>query len=183
MKGKRIKKYGALFTRHFPTTLPPMGWYFSTSKPLNRIQFPSDEWTCMFSFINDVALGKALRFSKDNTGCSGASCYLGFKGPHVDAGRLLAKNEKFKEKTAYGNAFYTQIKARQAKRPYLVLSRIEDIADDTNVEVVNYWITPLSLAGLVTLSNFDRPTNNNVAIPFASGCQGMWTIPYKETNK
>jgi hypothetical protein len=41
----------------------------------------------------------------------------------------------------------------------------------------------LILSGLITLSNFDSPKNNNVKIPFASGCQSMWTIPYKEKDK
>jgi hypothetical protein len=48
------------------------------------------------------------------------------------------------------------------------------------VEVVNFWVGAESLAGLVTLSNFDQSTNDNVIIPFASGCQSMWTLPYRQ---
>lgn len=47
------------------------------------------------------------------------------------------------------------------------------------IEVVNLWVDAVSLAGPVTLSNYDRPNNDNVAVPFASGCQSIWTSPIK----
>lgn len=55
-----------------------------------------------------------------------------------------------------------------------------DIPENTNIEVINLWVSAVALARLVILANYDRPTNNNVIIPFASGCQSMWTMPYKE---
>jgi hypothetical protein len=51
------------------------------------------------------------------------------------------------------------------------------------LHVISVSKNPMSLAGLVTLSNFDSLENNNVNIPFASGCQSMWTLPYKEKKK
>lgn len=99
------------------------------------------------------------------------------------AGGFLASEEKYKENIAYGNEFYNQIKAEEPRKKYLILSKLEQIKDNISIEVVNYWVNPLGLSGLVTLSNFDSPENNNVTVPFASGCQSMWTIPYKEKNK
>lgn len=183
MDAKLIKRYLSDFTKHFPATLPAMGWYFSSIVPPDAVTFKADSWTCMFKHINEVISGKKLCFSREASGCSGAACYLGFKQPHETAGRFLAEGEKFKEKAEYGNEFYKQIKAEKTKKKYLVLSKIETIADDKVIEVVNYWVSPLSLSGLVTLSNFDSPANDKVSIPFASGCQSMWTIPYKEKNK
>lgn len=144
---------------------------------------PSETWTCMFKHLPDVASDKALCFSQESSGCSGASCYFGFSKPHEKAGSFLAEKEKFKEKAQYGNESYKQIQAKRPKEKFLILSKIENIADDFHIEVINYWVTPLVLSGLVTLSNFDKPNNNNVNIPFASGCQSMWTIPYKEKTK
>lgn len=183
MDAKIVKKHNEIFTHYFPTTMAPLGWYFSSVVPALAIEMPPEKWTCMFKSLEEVSAGKALCFSQQATGCSGASCYFGFTVPHEQAGSFLAKKEKFKEKSSYGNEFYKNIEAREPKGKYLILSRIEDIEDSISVEVVNYLVTPRSLSGLVTLSNFDSPENNNVTIPFASGCQSMWTIPYKEKVK
>jgi hypothetical protein len=42
------------------------------------------------------------------------------------------------------------------------------------------WINADSLAGLVTLANYERPTNDNVIAPFASECQTIWMVSKKE---
>ena len=134
----------------------------------------------MFKHIEAVAKGKTICFSKKSPGCAGALCYFGFSQPNSKAGGFLASKEKFKEHIEHGHEFYQQINARKPQKKYLVLGNLEQIEDDICIEVVNYWVNPLSLSGLLVLSNFDSPENNNVTIPFASGCQSMWTIPYKE---
>ncbi len=179
----RIVKSSLLkLTAYIPTELPPMGWYFSDRQPPDALVFEKDKWTCMFQHLGQVAAGKPLCFSSQLCGCSGAACYLGFKTPGKSAGSFLAQKEKFKKCVEYGEAFYIEIQAEKAKSDYLILSRIRDIPENTIVEVVNLWVDAMALAGLVTLANYDRPTNNNVIIPFASGCQSMWTIPYKEKS-
>ena len=171
------------FKQRFPCTLPATGWFFAATPPDNAIILPPGTWTCMFNHLKKVSAGKQICFSKDSSGCSGAACYFGFRQPNEKAGEFLADKEKFKEKNAYGNAFYQQIKAEAPQKKYLVWCRLEKLEDRRSVEVVNYWVNPLILSGLVTLANFDSPENSNVAIPFASGCQSMWTLPYKERNK
>jgi hypothetical protein len=183
MDSGRVKKANREFIRHFPITQPSMGWYFSSAPPKDAITLPTDTWTCMFKYIDDIAKGNKICFSENSSGCPGASCYFGFSEPSEKAGGFLACKEKYKETVAYGNDFYHQIKAREPLKKYLILSNIDEIEDGIDIEVVNYWVTPLSLSGLVTLSNFDSSENNNVIIPFASGCQSMWTIPYKEKMK
>ncbi len=183
MDSRIIKKANRKFVSHFPVTLPSMGWYFSSVLPEGSIELQANKWTCMFKHIEDVTKGNKICFSQNSAGCSGAACYFGFKQPNDKAGGFLASAEKFKESIAYGNEFYNQIKAEEPQTKYLILSKLEQIEENICIEVVNYWVNPLSLSGLVTLSNFDSPENNNVIIPFASGCQSMWTIPYKEKNQ
>ncbi len=183
MDSRIIKKSNREFVRHFPVTLPSMGWYFSSVLPEDSIELQANKWTCMFKHIEDVTKGNKISFSRNSSGCSGAACYFGFTQPNEKAGGFLASEEKYKENIAYGNEFYNQIKAEEPRKKYLILSKLEQIKDNISIEVVNYWVNPLGLSGLVTLSNFDSPENNNVTVPFASGCQSMWTIPYKEKNK
>ena len=119
-------------------------------------------------------------FSSENAGCPGASCYFGFKMPSTSAGYFLAEKEHFKKDGQLADAFYREIEASAPESDYIVVQALADIDDALSVEVINLWVDGLGLAGLVTLANFDRPTNNNVVLPFASGCQSIWTIPYKE---
>ncbi len=165
---------------YFPTSLPPMGWYFVDDISNTANVLSPEGRNCLFAYLDQVANSSILCFSADSAGCRGAACYLGFCKPHQSAGRFLASGEKFKSCEAYGEEFYRTIDARTAKRSYLMLSTLESMEDTAEVEVVNFWVKPLSLAGLLTLANFDSPKNDRVTIPFASGCQSMWTIPFRE---
>jgi len=173
MDSRIIKKGNRKFVSYFPVTMPSMGWYFSSVLPEDSIELEANKWICMFKHIEDVAKGNKICFSQNFAGCSGAACYFGFTQPNEKAGGFLASEEKFKESIVYGNEFYNQIKAEEPQKKYLILSKLEQIEDNICIEVVNYWVNPLSLSGLVTLSNFDSPENNNVIVPFASGCQSM----------
>ncbi len=163
---------------HNPVKFPPMGWFFADNPPSDAIS--PDKGVCMLSHIGSVNDGKPLCFSSDQSGCGGASCYLGFTEPSAEAGRFLADKEHFKKTTALGNAFYESIQARRPKSRFLILQAVTYMDDQAPVEVVTLWTDGEGLAGLVTLANYDRASNNNVIIPFASGCQSIWTIPYKE---
>ena len=176
----KVKQGLKRLLRFFPGMLPPMGWYFSEKLPSGAFMPEKNKWTCMFSYNKRLAEGEKLCFSASHTGCSGASCYLGFTSPSKEADRFLAEKEKFKKKASLGNAFYDGIYAQPSQSEFLVWGLLDNIADNIAIEVVNLWINADSLSGLVTLANYDRPDNNNVVVPFASGCQSIWTIPYKE---
>ncbi len=183
LKAGTVKRAFRRFSPCIPFTFPAMGWRFSETAPEGAIVPEHGAWACMFRFLERVAEGEKLSISASNPGCGGASCYLGFKLPSRDAGMFLAEKEKYKKSVSLANAFYDAIDAPSAREAHLVLERIVDMEDDAPVEVVNLWVDARSLAGLVTLANYDRPTNDNVIIDFASGCQSLWTIPYKEGVK
>jgi len=180
MNTRQIKDSLGHLERYIPFMMPAMSWRFASLPPDNAVMPEIDAWTCMFTFVNEVAKGKKLCLSIEQPGCSGAAYYLGFKRPAPDAGAFLAEKERFKKTVALGRAFYKEIKPLPAPDKYAVLGRIGDLEDGIVPEVVVLWIDAVSLSGLVTLANFDRPTNDNVMIPFASGCQSIWTIPYRE---
>lgn len=183
MDARIINENLQILSKYIVFTLPAMGWYFCNTRPRNTLVFEKDKWSCMFQHIDNIAGGKQLCFSADLPGCGGAACYLGFKKPSDNAGGFLAENEKYKSCVEYGKAFYKEIQALEAKDNYIILARIQDIPRDIKIEVINLWVNAEALTGLVTLANFDRATSNNVSIPFASGCQSIWTIPYKEKNE
>lgn len=175
-----IKDALGKFNQYFTFVFPAMGWHFSSNKPNSAILPEIGAWTCMFQFIKKVVGGKRLCLSEENPGCSGATCYLGFKKPGQRAGYFLAEKERFKKSVELANAFYSEIQAVPAAKKYLILERIADLKDESIPEVIVLWVNPTTVSGLITLANYDRATNDNVVIPFASGCQSIWTIPFKE---
>jgi hypothetical protein len=180
MNIQQVKDGLGLIERYIPFRMPAMSWRFAAEPPDSAVAPEPDAWTCMFTFIDAVAGGKRLCLSADNPGCSGAACYLGFKKPGPGAGAFLAQKEKFKRSVEHGEAFYAEIGAIPAADRFLVLERVCDLGEGDRPEVVVLWLEAVTLAGMVTLANYDRPTNDNVLIPFASGCQGLWTMPYRE---
>lgn len=182
MDARKVKDGLTRLLQHLPVKMPSTGWSFACTAPADAAIPKNEPWTCMFSYINVIANGKPVCFSAQNTGCSGASCYLGFKTPSKTAGRFLAEKERFKKNAALGQAFYENIGAHSAEAEFLIWETIDNTDAHTGIEVVNLWVDAVSLAGLVTLSNYDRPNNDNVGLPFASGCQSIWTIPYKEKH-
>lgn len=177
-----ISRHVRTLSQYIAFQYPVMGWYFSTQKPGDAVGFVHDKSTCMFRYMEQVREGKKICFSAQEYGCSGAGFYLGFKSLGNKAGYFLAEKEKFKKSVEYGNAFYDAVKPIKTTAKYLILGKLQSISENVNIEVVNLWVDSLGLTGLVTLANYDRETNDNVIIPFASGCQSMWTIPYMEKD-
>ncbi len=172
--------------KYIPVELPAMGWYYSDSPPEDAITHGYDERSCMFNHLESIAGGKKLCLSAHHSGCLAGNCYLGFDEPANVKDRIIAAvtvREKFKKTTELGEALYDNVRVAPAKKEYLVLERIADIQDGTEIEVVVLWVSGLSIAGLTTLANYDRESNDNVLIPFCSGCQGIWTLPYLEKEK
>ncbi|MCK9419543.1 MAG: DUF169 domain-containing protein [Nitrospirae bacterium] len=182
MDTRKVKDSLNRLLRYLPVRMPTTGWSFAHKAPACVVSPENRTWTCMFGYINRIVRGEPVCFSSENTGCSGASCYLGFKTPSKDAGSFLAQKEKFKKDAALGNAFYEHIGAHASETKFIIWGTIDNSDEDAEIEVVNLWVDAVNLAGLVTLSNYDRPNNDNVSVPFASGCQSIWTIPYKEKH-
>jgi hypothetical protein len=180
MDSKTIKEATARIEKNLPFSLPAMCWRFATDVPDGATTVDDEKWVCMFSFVTGISDGDKVCFYQQHTGCGGAGCFFGFKEPTADDPSMLANDHKLKKDVQLGLAFYDSIKARPPKEDYLVWQRVSDLEDGLEVETVNLWVTGHSLAGLVTLANYDRPTNDNVVIPFASGCQSIWTIPFKQ---
>jgi len=180
MKSKKIKEATTTIEKHIPFSLPAMSWRFASAVPDGATTVDDEKWMCMFSLVTGITDGETVCFYQKHTGCGGAGCYLGFKEPSEDGPTFLAEKEKLKKDVQLGMAFYESIQARAPKKDYLVWQRVEDLEDDLEAETVNLWVTGHSLAGLVTLANYDRATNDNVMIPFASGCQSIWTMPFKQ---
>lgn len=164
--------------------LAPTAWHFAPTPPAGAVSPRTDAWTCMFALMDLVQAGKSASFSAATPGCVGAANYLGFNGvPSIAAALYLSGREKLKRDAALATAFYNGVRPIPARDKYLVFSRLDYLPEDISAKVVNLWVDAASLSQLHTLANYDRATNDNVLLPFSSGCQSIWTLPYQEAEK
>jgi hypothetical protein len=183
MEAQVLRPRVAELSGYTPFSLPATGWYYAKERPDGCIPFEEGTWTCMFKLLERVTQGERLCFSAQSTGCRYAAFYLGFEQPGPREGAFLGKEARVKQDDELGIRHYATIEAPAAKADYVVLERLEDIEEETPIEVVNLWVDAQSLTGLVTLANYDRETNGNALIPYAAGCQSIWTIPLKEASQ
>ncbi len=181
-----VKKGSKELSKYIPVELPSMGWYFSEDQPDDAFVFEVNKRNCMFNHLKSISKGEKLCFSANRVGCMAGNCYLGFDNPINMKERItlaVSEREKFKKTKELGDSFFNRVQITPAKKEFLVFERIDDIKDGKEIEVVVLWVSGLSISGLTTLANFNRKTNDNVIIPFGSGCQGIWTYPYLEKEK
>ena len=170
--------------RHVPLSLSATALYFAADPPEGAIVPRPDAWTCMYALMNKVQKGRPASFSAAAPGCAGAICYFGFKNlPILPAAVYLSGKERLKKNAGLAAAFYNEVQPVPAGAANLVFQRLDSVPDETEIEVVNLWVDATSLSKLHALANYDRATNDNVLMPFSSGCQSVWTLPYKEKNK
>ncbi len=68
--------------------------------------------------------------------------------------------------------------------PYVVFKPLSEVtaAEEPPVLVV-FYVNVDQLSALAVLANYSRPGIENVLLPFGSGCQSVFLIPYGETKK
>lgn len=180
----RLKQAAAMLEERAGFLLPATALYFAADAPAGAVLPRADSWTCMFALMKKVQAGLGAAFSAEAPGCVGASCYLGFQQlPVAPAAFYLAKMERLKKDVRLAAAFYHDVEPVPALARYLIFRRLDAVREKTAVEVVNLWVAAAALSGLHTLANYDREDNNSVFMPFASGCQSIWTLPFKEKQR
>ena len=188
MNSELIKENLRKFSEVLSFNYPAVGWYFSSEEIENSFVFRKSKWVCMFMYMKMVMnKGKRIRFSGDNDrACDGPASYFGYAEIGDDVGVFLTETERIFKNIEISNAYIreTATLIRPPKDKYLYMEKLENIDHNKKIEVVNIFpASPASLLNLVTLSNYDRFTNDNAFTPFCSACQGVFTIPYNEKFK
>jgi hypothetical protein len=167
-----------------PSVLAPTALYFTDERPEGSVCPERRTWTCIFAYMAKVQRGETACFSADAPGCAGAVNYFGFGTlPTIAAALFLAGKEHLKRDASLAAAFYNNVNPLPASGRYLVFRRLDCLEEGIEPIVINLWVDADSLARLHTLANYDRPTNDNVIMPFSSGCQSIWTLPLQESMR
>lgn len=163
--------------------LAPTVFSYAERLPPGCVMPREGEWTCAFAMMRDVQAGAAAAFSRERPGCIGAAFYFGFKSLPMEASAFfLSRKERLKQDSRLAAAFYREVQPVETPTEYLLFQKLDAVEEENGVEVINLWVDAASLSRLHVLANFDRTGNDNVTMPFASGCQSIWTLPLKEKS-
>lgn len=178
---KSLKKLSETVNFIYPAT----GWYFSSDEIEDSFIYNKKKWVCMFMYWKVLMIkGRRIRFSRDfGEACSGPGEFFGFKKLVDDGGEFIAETERFKKNRDIAQKYYQESLQliHPPKEKYLYFDKIENIDENREIDVVNIYPDTKGLTSLTVLSSYDRESNmDNVMIPFASGCQSVFAIPYNE---
>lgn len=187
MNAKIVKESLQKLSETLAFKYPATGWYFSEENiEKSFIYKKKDRWVCMFMYWAIVMKkGKRIQFSADcGKACPGIQEFGGFTPPVDDEGEFIAETERFKKSRALAQAYYRDWVAEIHTPPeeFLYFEKIDEIGENSDIEVVNLFPDITGLANLTGLATYDREESGTL-IPDASGCQSAFSIPYDQKFK
>ncbi len=167
--------------------LNPVAVIWTDDLPAGAVQHTENEWACFTSFLVKAARGQVVAFDKETPLCNGGMTGLGFG--HYDIGRMehfLAKGkpgvrgERYVKTPEYARAFLESLPEIKVTTRYVVLKPLKLVTADDGRRAVIFLVNADQLSALVTLANYDRPTNDNVVTYFGAGCHSTVMFPINE---
>jgi hypothetical protein len=151
--------------------------------------------SCIIDWFWKVVEGKTVAFEHDHIPCGGAKGGLCF-GDEFAANPLhLAQflstgvpgerdGEHYKKTPQIALASWSSMKKVNINKRYVIFRPLPDLqSSDGKPAVVIFPVNPDQLSALVVLANYARPSNDNVTVPFGSGCSTIVRYPYLEGRR
>ena len=182
------KAFMEKWEKYFPGNELPVVCFYSDV--LDDVEYPeapksNKAFTCVFSQLNPVRIGKARAFNQDNLGCFGASGMFGFSDDQTQSQMdssydFLVKEEKFYKTAEQVHKILTEYPAIPAKGKYITFKRWDILSEYDDPLVVSFFCKPDTIAGLHALANYDSMTPHAVISPFSSGCDTLVGFAMRE---
>lgn len=90
------------------------------------------------------------------------------------------KGEGYKKTPALAGKYMEDLPTIEVPTKYVVFKPLKDLAEGEKPVVISFVANPDQLSALITLVNYDRETNDNVIVPFGSGCSHIGFLAFKE---
>lgn len=172
----------------------PVAIFLSNEKPEGALQGKEGQWSCTIPLFLCAAKGKTAVFERKTTGCPGGKAGLGFgQFPNYPGGieHFLSKGkngvfegEGYIKDPELGKEFVECLPITDVPYEYVIFKPMSQIDLVEEIpELIVFYVNTDQLSALTVLANYYRPGIENVSIPFASGCQSIFLIPYAETKK
>lgn len=172
----------------------PVAVLLSNEKPEGALQAKEGQWSCTIPLFIAAAKGKTSVSERKTTGCPGGKVGLGFgQYPNYPDGieYFLSvgksgqfEGEGYKKDPKLGAEFVECLPITDISYQYIIfkpLSQMDALKEQP--ELIVFYVNNDQLSALTVLANYYRPGVENVMIPFSSGCQSIFLIPYAEAQK
>jgi uncharacterized protein (DUF169 family) len=154
----------------------PVAVFRADKKPEGAVQFKGDKWGCVVSMLSAASKGKTAAFDLATTPCMGGKAGLGLKKfelgfieHFLSTGTPQKEGEHYKKNPEVAKAFITNMPEVEAKA-FVVFRPFSEMEEGEEPEVVIFLANADQISALVQFANYDRPTQDNVRLEFASGC-------------
>jgi uncharacterized protein (DUF169 family) len=172
----------------------PVAVLLRDEKPEKALQSKEGHWSCTIPLFLAAAKGRTAVFERKTTGCPGGKAGLGFgQFPNYPGGIEyflsvgkpgVFEGEGYKKSPELADDFVDCLPITDIPYSYVIFKPLSQIDPATEKpEVVVFYVNTNQLSALTVLANYYRPGNENVMIPFGSGCQSIFLIPYAEAQK
>ncbi len=172
----------------------PVAIFLSNEKPEGTLQGKEGQRSCTIPLFLAAAKGKTVAFHRKTVTCNGGKVGFGFgQFPNYPDGieyfLSVGKEGKFegegyKKSPELGDDFVKCLPITDIPYEYVIFKPLSQVdIDKEKPEVIIFYVNPNQLSALTVLANYYRPGYENVMLPFASGCQSLFLLPYAESKK
>ena len=176
--------------KHICLNNHPVAVLKADSVPQKAICFKEGKWGCVVALIKAASQGKFAAAAKDTTVCMGGRAGLGFQGYEhgwieyfLSTGNDKIPHSEFYKKTPELAKIFTDTIPKIEAPACLVFKPLDLVEDDEKPECIIFLVNADQLSGLTTLANYDRISQNNVQVNFASGCGQAVLYPLSAEEK
>lgn len=172
----------------------PVAIVLSNEKPEGALQGKEGCWSCIIPLFIAATKGKTAVFERKTTTCNGGKAGLGFgQFPNYPDGieyflssgkKGVFEGEGYKKDPELGKEFVECLPITEIPYQYIIFKPLSEL-DTTQEEatLISFYVNNDQLSALTVMANYDRPGIENVFLPFGSGCQSAFLLPYAETKK
>lgn len=171
----------------------PVAIVFTDEKPTGALEFAEQRWGCVAAMLTAAVKGRTVVFGRNSFGCIGGGVGLGFGDMYqhfpggfpnflsTGSGEGYPAGEAYKKTPELAQKFVDGLPITDIAEQYVVFKPLAQVNDaQEQPKVIVFYVNPDQLSALVVLTNYNRPDNDSVAIPFAAGCQTTCLLPWQE---
>lgn len=173
----------------------PVAVLFADEKPEGALQFKEGGRGCVIALFMAAARGRTAAVDRATVGCTGGIAGLGL-GCEYDRipggieyflstgrGEGYPEGEGYKKTPELARDLIDSMPFTNIPHDYVVFKPLSEVdADKETPVLMGFLAAPDQLSGLIVLANYGVPGNENVIIPFASGCSTICLLPFRESK-
>jgi uncharacterized protein (DUF169 family) len=184
--------------------MQPVAVMFADQKPTDGLHFKEGTmFGCVASMLVTASKkGRVAYFDRKTYGCPGGGTGLGFGDRYgsfpIDcllstgnkelaaqmgpAASEMAEGERFYRDAETARRWVGTLPFRDVPSEYVVFKPLAQVPDEEEPVLVVFFVNADQLSALVILADYNRGTNQSVAVPFGAACQSI-LFGYTEADR